>query len=422
MFNSKKVIPIACVCLMVLGFAAWRVYDALGQAADITNTAATPAAASPEVDRLNQDISAKKSSIDALRQRQNEYKQAIQERQAEQDSLQNQLAIYDNRIAAAQISIEDVQLNIEKTALEIKKIDLQIQERQADIEKQRQEIATALGLLYQTGDKSDLEIMLLNDNLSTYIDQVQHLKDLNNGIIERLQLIKDAVRELENDRADMATKRLTLQSLQQDLQVKLDELTAEKEGKQIVLDQTNQSEAEYQHMLASALAQERQADADVTSLEREVRLRLSNSSKFKQVTESSTGFIWPVPKNTITAYFHDPSYPFRKVMEHPAIDIRAGQGTPVKAAAAGYVARAKYGSKGSYGYVMIVHSDGHSTVYGHVSKIYVSEEQYVSQGDLIALSGGMPGTDGAGPYTTGSHLHFELRMNGIPTNPLDLLP
>ncbi|MEI6379212.1 MAG: peptidoglycan DD-metalloendopeptidase family protein [Candidatus Falkowbacteria bacterium] len=422
MFNSKKVIPIAGVCLMLLGFAVWRVYDALGQAADLATTAPTMQASNPEIERINQDISSKKSSIDQLKSRQNQYKQAIQEKQAEQDSLQNELAIYDNRIAAAQANIEDVQLNIEKTELEIKKIDLQIQDSQADIERQRQEIATALGILYQTGDKSDLEIMLLNNNLSDFIDQVQHIKDLNNGINERLQQIKETIKQLENNRFDMAFKRLTLKSLQEDLQNKLADLTAEKEGKQMVLSQTNQSESEYQRLLGLALQQERQADADVSKLEAQVRLKLANSSKFKEIGETSTGYIWPVPKNTITAYFHDPSYPFRKVMEHPAVDIRAGQGTVVKAAASGYVARVKVGTGGSYGYIMIVHPDGRSTVYGHVSKIYVSEEQYVNQGDVIGLSGGMPGTNGAGPYTTGPHLHFEVRMNGIPTNPLDVLP
>ena len=131
--------------------------------------------------------------------------------------------------------------------------------------------------------------------------------------------------------------------------------------------------------------------------------------------------IWPVPRNTITSYFHDPDYPFRNIFEHPAIDIRAGQGTVLKAAASGYVARVKEGVGGSYGYIMLIHGDGLSTVYGHVSKIYVEEDEYIVQGQTIGLTGGLPGTPGSGALTTGPHLHFEVRLNGIPVNPLNYL-
>ena len=86
------------------------------------------------------------------------------------------------------------------------------------------------------------------------------------------------------------------------------------------------------------------------------------------------------------------------------------------------MARVQNGGKKGYSYIMIVHNNGFATVYGHVSAIYVETDQFVSQGEVIAAAGGMPGTLGAGRLTTGPHLHFELRSNGIPINPLDYLP
>jgi murein DD-endopeptidase MepM/ murein hydrolase activator NlpD len=71
---------------------------------------------------------------------------------------------------------------------------------------------------------------------------------------------------------------------------------------------------------------------------------------------------------------------------------------------------------------MIVHADGLSSVYGHVNQISVENEQFVTKGQVIGYSGGMPGTRGAGPLSTGPHLHLEIRLNGVPVDPLNYLP
>jgi murein DD-endopeptidase MepM/ murein hydrolase activator NlpD len=198
---------------------------------------------------------------------------------------------------------------------------------------------------------------------------------------------------------------------------KKDQLEYEEQVKRNLLIQTKGAEERFQTLLIELRREQEEANIEIIALERELRRKLTQEGR----ALGGGPLIWPVPRNTITSYFHDPDYPFRYLFEHPGIDIRASQGTPVKAASGGYVARAKGGTL-AYSYVMIIHDKGLSTVYGHLSKILVEEDTYVEKGELIGYSGGLPGTPGAGRLSTGPHLHFEVRLNGTPVDPLAYLP
>lgn len=96
---------------------------------------------------------------------------------------------------------------------------------------------------------------------------------------------------------------------------------------------------------------------------------------------------------------------------HKGLDIGADYGTPIYAAAAGTVTVSQYGYSGGYGnYIMISHGNGVETLYGHCSELCVSVGEYVSQGQLIARVGSTG-------LSTGNHLHFEVRVNGVVQDP-----
>ena len=113
-------------------------------------------------------------------------------------------------------------------------------------------------------------------------------------------------------------------------------------------------------------------------------------------------FAWPT-QGTITQYFWQ---------YHPGIDIANTVGTPEVAADAGKVVFAGWGSYGIY--VEIDHGNGFHTIYGHMSAVLVTTGQIVTKGQLIGLMG-------ATGRATGPHLHFEIRFQGVPQNPIDLL-
>ena len=100
---------------------------------------------------------------------------------------------------------------------------------------------------------------------------------------------------------------------------------------------------------------------------------------------------------------------------HTGIDIAASYGTPIGAADAGIVSLVNLGWGGGYGnYVVITHGNGYVTLYAHLSAIDVSANQPVQRGQQI-------GAEGSTGFSTGPHLHFEIRQNGVYQNPLSFL-
>lgn len=374
-----------------------------------------------EINKLNNEIQSRKNKMDELKNKQKEYDLNIQEKRQEKASLSNEMALLENKIAKSELDIESAEIDIDRVNLEIKKVNLEIEEKNKKIEDEKSHIEDVLKLMYKEDGKSDLEIILLNDSLTDFINQTKYLKDINSEIGSSLNKLKLYKEDLDNQNKDLLAKKKDLNGLKADLEEKKLALESEQENKTYILEQTKSSEYQYQKLLKLSKQEQEEAAAEIADLEKTVREKMSQKNKQTLVANTS-GFMWPVPKNIITALFHDPDYPFRYIFEHAAVDIRTGQGTALRASASGYVARAKDGGKKGYSYIMLIHADGLATVYGHVSAIYVKEDEYVTQGQIIGKTGGMPGTPGAGPLTTGPHLHFEIRLNGIPVNPLQYLP
>lgn len=377
-----------------------------------------------EIEQLRSEIASKQDQLADLQKKQQEYQKLIRERQQEQVDLQGQIEILESSIGKMEAELESTQITIDKTTLEIKKVQLEIAASEEDIAKKQLHLEQLLRLIAQNDGKDTLEILLVHNSLSDFLDQVEYVKELNANMSQVLDEVKTVKAELTEQKEDLDKKKEELNRLKKRLEAQRAAVADQKEAKEYTLDQSQQSEAEYERRLRQARAEQSRANAAIVSAERALRKKLEslkqNGGEQEELTLGN-GLIWPTPKNVITAYFHDPDYPYRHVFEHPAIDYRAAQGTTVRAAASGYVAKAVDNGYG-YSYVMIVHADGLSTVYGHLSRIDVTQDQYVSQGDPIGLSGGMPGSKGAGYLTTGAHMHFEVRLNGIPVNPLNYLP
>lgn len=406
-----KISKLSLIILLIGAFLSINSF-ALGENEVILNA---------EVKELNNEISNKKDRLKQIEEEQKKYTQIISQKQNEKVSLANQMAILESRIRKAELEIDGMNIEIDQVNLEIKKTELEINLKNREIENEKERISGILKLMHEKNQVSTLEMLILNESLSDFLNQIKYLEDISTEVGESLDNLIKYKRQLDSNQEKLSEKNKELLVLKEKLEKEKTALEYERGAKDILFVQVKNSESQYQNLLAQARQEQIAASADIQSLERSVRDKIAKMEG-KELGFNDKGLIWPVPKNKITADFHDPSYPFRHLFEHPAIDIRAAQGTPLKAAASGYVARVKFDGSTAYGYIMIIHGDGLSTVYGHVSKVYVKEDDYVVQGQSIGLTGGMPGTPGAGHLTTGPHLHFEVRKDGIPVNPLEYLP
>lgn len=375
-----------------------------------------------EIKTLNDQIQSQKKQLEDIAKRQEEYAKLIKQKGQEQNTLQSQLEILDGRLSQSELEIESATLEVSKNNLEVKKIEIDIVNKEKQIEKEKEHISTLLKLIYKQNQTSPLEAILLNESLTDFINQLTYLENTNKEISDSLNSLKDSKQKLDEQGSVLQEKQKRLEELKSELENKKQILQGEVVHKEFVLTETKKSEAEYKKLLAKAKKENDQAMAEISSLEKTVREKLAKKSD-NGLEESLKGFVWPTAKNTITATFHDPDYPFRKsIGEHSGVDIRAAQGSTLKAAAAGYVARVKFDGSTAYAYIMIIHAEGFSTVYGHISGVSVSQDEYVSAGQIIGRTGGTPRTAGSGAFSTGPHLHFEVRKDGIPVNPLDYLP
>lgn len=373
---------------------------------------------SDEIKVLNEEIAARKDKIKQLEETIGKYKKAIAEKETQAVSLKNQLSIISNRKSQIETDIELTKEKIAQVQLEIDALNISIQDKQKVIAKQKKIISKLIQSINAGDQKNYLEILLTYEDFSDFYNGIREIENVYVDLGKSVKTLRLASEDLTAKRSQVESKRKVYKGLELQLEGKKGDLENQENYKENLLSQTKSSEARYKTLLSSLKEQYQIIENEQRSYEEKLKKKLEEQDKIQNSGSVTMG--WPVLSHVINAYFHDADYPYKKVFEHNAIDIRASQGTPVRAVASGYVARARRCTVAScYSYVMIVHTGSLSTVYGHLSSISVTDEQFVNKGDIIGYSGGKPGTVGAGPFTTGPHLHFEVRLNGIPVDPLN---
>ncbi len=365
---------------------------------------------SDDINALNQTIEEKKGSIEQIERQIEEYEKKIKKKSSEKISLIMELELIQNRIAKTELDIEQTNTEVELVYAQLRLLEKELEKIEVNIDQSREHISGILREIQINDHAVPLQILFATESFSQFFDQVDQLETINADLQTAIKTMKASRAMLEEKKTSQEAKFGQLNALQISLEREIDVLNNSTKAKEILISQTQKSEAEFQVFLRELKQEQQYIDQQINALQLEIEDKLSASD---EVGDSSV-LSWPMDTNRgVSAYFQDPTYPFRYLFEHSGIDLPASTGTPVKAVAPGYVAWTKKGRQ--YGnYVMIIHANGVATLYAHLSRIDVQADEFVSRGKII---GGVGSTG----LSTGPHLHLEVRKNGIPTNPLNYL-
>lgn len=367
------------------------------------------------VEELRQELASKRQALKEAEKNISQFQNTVQLKKREARTLADQIDIIEDNIQGLTLNLDRTKIEVEKTGVQIEEIKGEIEQREEEIAAKKQELAAYLRSMHELDQQSSVTIFLKYDTFSDAWSEAATIEELQNRGQEALVAIQQLREELDEKRRDLEDYKQTLDALVARQQKEQGALANQRDSKQRILDLTQEQEKKYQQMLQQARTTHEEAQQEIGRLDTLIReeLRKQGLGNLPHVGTLS----WPInPIYGISCPFRCSGYPYAYLIgPHSGTDMPTNVGTPVKATADGYVARVHDANGPGYSYVMLLHGDNLTTVYGHLSGFAVNEGQMVTRGTVIGYSGGALGMRGAG-LSTGAHLHFEVRLKNIPVD------
>jgi murein DD-endopeptidase MepM/ murein hydrolase activator NlpD len=364
---------------------------------------------------LQSKLESKEAKLSHVRERKgvltttiSSYGDRIDELTAEVASLRTEESAVRERLAAKQAELDSAvaELDVAKRHLAVVR---------ARLRRSLVALRDRLVAMYENGTPDMLNVILESDGYQEVVDRTEYLErihGMDEAVVSRVRDLRDQVRSTvarlrsAKDRIESARDAIAVEE-----RALADARTAV-EDRQSKLVATR---AERERALEKIDSVEEDLDGDVSAIQGELAATLAGLGSARLPAGpiqpgNGSGLIWPVSGPVVSPFG------MRWGQMHEGIDIAVPEGTPIRAAASGTVVLLQdEAESGGYGnFTCIDHGGGLSTCYAHQSAFAVSAGQSVSQGDVIGYSG-------CTGHCFGPHVHFEVRVDGTPTDPLGYL-
>ena len=375
-----------------------------------------------KLDKLSQSINQHKKELSDAKKKESAAKALENELKERVTVLQDQICVLGGQIAAVQNSIGEKEQQIGVMQTQITDKQTQIEQKQTEIDGQWDDFKKHMAAMQELRDGGSVAMLSAVNDLYELLTFNEVMQDISIKDTEIMNNMKSAKQGLEDDKAALEEQKASLEAEKAELQSQkseLDSQNAQMKGKQSEL---NSSISAAQLSAAEAQAAQQKAQAAIESdelnyeaVKKEIQKMIAAASASKPQL-SFSGFACPLKSySRISSEYGWRKNPVSGVNKlHAGIDFAAAGGTPIYAAASGYVQVAGWSTGGYGNYVIIYHgkmSDGntYTTLYAHMRSVATSAGKYVKQGELI----GYVGSTG---NSTGNHLHLEVWKGGSKAN------
>ena len=337
---------------------------------------------------------------------QNQINEATGQLEDVQDDLSEnlqQVQKLDERIADSQSELDELNTKITELQTSIDEVSTKLNEAEDRYNRQQEILETRLVAMYEAGETNYLDVILSSRSISDFLSNYFLITELAGYETDLLEDMEEQKNEIEKEKKNL-----------DDTQQQLAAITANQTKTAKVLENTKTVR---ENFIAKLSDEEKNIQAQIDEYNRQFE-EINNEILALALEGIDTQYIggefaWPVPGYTrITSKYGMRTHPITGVYKlHTGVDIGAPMGASFVAANDGIVVKAGY--NGAYGNMVIIdHGGGVQTLYAHGSEIMVKVGDTVKKGETVVLKVGSTG------YSTGAHAHFEVRLNGVVTDPM----
>lgn len=310
------------------------------------------------------------------------------------------------RLENANEALQSSEVRLRAAEQQVLSTQQRLVEAEQRLALQRRRFGRRIAASYQEGPVTYTDVMLGSRNLSDFLDRQYYVSRVMGQDAVLLDGLREAQKSVVRQRQALVEKQKRLAEAHQDNLQRVAQVAEQAAARKTLLQELRRDRVLQEQQLQEL---EETSNDIQHSLEEELIRRQANPGSYRALPRWSGGLARPAmgPITSTFGYRMHPVLRYRRL--HAGVDIGAGAGAPVSAAADGEVFFASW--RGGYGRCIIVlHGGGMSTLYGHLSRIDVAAGQRVRRGQRI-------GAVGSTGLSSGPHLHFEVRRNGVPVSP-----